>query len=151
LNRNLVGSNALPSAATIAKTDNENGTTLNLNLKKAKRAKTETKNGTTLILNLKKAEIESENGKREIHTTWRFMPVEVYTGWSLNPNRSNLLKAHGRIVRLRSSSRRICATYVSNSYHFHGTVRCPGHPIVDKWRASRAKIQGLYNPDVAFI
>jgi hypothetical protein len=44
---------------------------------------------------------------------------------SLNPNRSNLLKAHGRIVRLRSSSRRICATYVSNSYHFHGTVRCP--------------------------
>jgi hypothetical protein len=41
--------------------------------------------------------------------------------------------------------------YVSNSYHFHGTVRCPGHPIVDKWRASRAKIQGLYNPDVAFI
>jgi hypothetical protein len=68
-NRNLVGSNALPSAATIAET--ENGKTLNLN---PKQAKTETKNGTTLILNLKKAETESENGKREIHTTWRFMP-----------------------------------------------------------------------------
>jgi hypothetical protein len=54
----------------------ENGTTLNLNPKKAKQAKTETKNGTTLNLNLKKAETESENGKREIHTTWRFMPVE---------------------------------------------------------------------------
>ena len=62
---------------------------MNLNPKKAKQAKTEIKNGTTLNLNLKKAETESENGKREIHTTWRFMPVEVYTGWSLNPNRSN--------------------------------------------------------------
>ena len=34
-NRNLVGSYALPSAATIAKTETKNGTTMNLNLKKA--------------------------------------------------------------------------------------------------------------------
>jgi hypothetical protein len=114
------GSYALPSDAIVGKTETENGTTLNLNLKKA--------------------ETESENGR-----------FKVYTGWSLNPNRNNLLKAHGRIMRLRSSSRLICAMYMSNPYHFHGTVYCPGHPIVDKWRASRKKIQGLYNLDVVFI
>ena len=66
-NRNLVGSNALSIAATIAKTDNENGTTLNLNPKKAKQAKTEIKNGTTLNLNLKKAETDSENERFILH------------------------------------------------------------------------------------
>jgi hypothetical protein len=66
-NRNLVGSYALPSAATVAKTETENGTTLNLNPKKLKQAKTETKNGTTLNLNLKKAETESENGRFILH------------------------------------------------------------------------------------
>ena len=40
----------------VAKTEIENGTTLNLNPKKLKQAKTETKNGTTLNLNLKKDE-----------------------------------------------------------------------------------------------
>ena len=63
------GSYALPSAATVAKTETENGTTLNLNPKKLKQAKTETKNGTTLNLNLnlKKAETESENGRFILH------------------------------------------------------------------------------------
>jgi hypothetical protein len=66
-NRNLVGSYALPVAATIAKNETENGTTMNLNPKKAKQAKTEIKNGTTLNLNLKKAETESENERFILH------------------------------------------------------------------------------------
>ena len=64
---NLVGSCAFPSAATVAKTETKNGTTLKLNPKKLKQAKTETKNGTTVNLNLKKAKTESENGRFILH------------------------------------------------------------------------------------